>query len=136
MDNLNFQDIYAKLLDGKRLTLLFPSAESAESFRVKMSKYKTAQEELCAIVDIRVGSEGKVFSFKMIKNVNPVAEVHYKTSFEDKPKETYYEVIEIENQDDPLRLLATSDKEGGKVTFRLRQKFGIDEPKTAEEIQI
>jgi len=119
----------------------------------------------------------------MIKNVNPVAEVHYKTSFEDKPKETYYEVIEIEsprkykqawellkknrivilrcnhlvhnrivrmmrkekdedagfkiaNQDDPLRLLATSDKEGGKVTFRLRQKFGIDEPKTAEEIQI
>src|SRR5882672_1755679 len=97
MDNLNFQDIYAKLLDGKRLTLLFPSAESAESFRVKMSKYKTAQEELCAIVDIRVGSEGKVFSFKMIKNVNPVAEVHYKTSFEDKPKETYYEVIEIES---------------------------------------
>jgi len=33
----------------------------------------------------------------MIKNVNPVAEVHYKTSFEDKPKETYYEVIEIES---------------------------------------
>jgi len=44
--------------------------------------------------------------------------------------------FKIANQDDPLRLLATSDKEGGKVTFRLRQKFGIDEPKTAEEIQI
>jgi len=42
----------------------------------------------------------------------------------------------LANQDDPLRLLGTSDKEGGKVTFRLRQKFGIDEPKTAEEIQI
>jgi len=29
-----------------------------------MSKYKTAQEELCAIVDIRVGSEGKVLVLK------------------------------------------------------------------------
>jgi len=44
--------------------------------------------------------------------------------------------FKIANQMNPLRLLATSDKEGGKVTFRLRQKFGIDEPKTAEEIQI
>jgi len=64
MDNLNFQDIYAKLLDGKRLTLLFPSAESAESFRVKMSKYRLHKKNSVAIVDIRLGSEGKVFSFK------------------------------------------------------------------------
>jgi len=41
--------------------------------------------------------KAKFLVLKMIKNVNPVAEVHYKTSFEDKPKETYYEVIEIES---------------------------------------
>jgi len=44
--------------------------------------------------------------------------------------------FKIANQDDPLRLHAFCDKEGGKITFRLRQKFGIEDAKTAEEIQI
>lgn len=42
----------------------------------------------------------------------------------------------IANQEDPLRLLAFCDKEGGKITFKLKQRLGIERPKTAEEIQI
>lgn len=44
--------------------------------------------------------------------------------------------FKIANSHDPLRLHAFADKNGGKVTFKLKQKFGIDEAKTAEEIQI
>lgn len=42
----------------------------------------------------------------------------------------------IANQEDPLRLLAFCDKEGGKITFKLKQRLGIERAKTAEEIQI
>lgn len=91
MDNLTFQSIYAHLLDGKRLTLSFPSPEEAESFRVKMHKYKTAQEELCAIVDMKVGSENKKLKFFLD------IDTHYLIQFIERPIETRYEVLAIEN---------------------------------------
>lgn len=91
MESMNFQEIYAQLLDGKRLTLLFKSPESAENFRVKMAKYKTAQEDLCEIVDLKIGSEKKKLSFYLdMKD-------RYIISFAERPSETHYEVLEIEN---------------------------------------
>jgi len=94
MDSLTFQSIYAHLLEGKRLTLSFPSAETAETFRVKMAKYKTAQEELCAIVDMKVGSEEKKFSFYLDIGERSL---HYIAEFTKRPNETHYEVLAIEN---------------------------------------
>lgn len=44
--------------------------------------------------------------------------------------------FKIANSNDPLRLLAKADKESGKIVFKLKQKFGIEDAKTAEEIQI
>lgn len=44
--------------------------------------------------------------------------------------------FKIANSNDPLRLLAQADKESGKIVFKLKQKFGIEDAKTAEEIQI
>lgn len=93
MDLMTFQDIYAQLLDNKRITLVFPSAESAETFRVKMSKYKTIQEELCAIVDMKVGSEKKIFSFRENKNLGKYV---YQFQFREPPAETRYEILSVE----------------------------------------
>jgi len=42
----------------------------------------------------------------------------------------------LANQEDPLRLHAFCDKAGGKIVFKLKQRFGIESAKTAEEIQI
>lgn len=66
-----------------------------------MAKYKTAQEELCAIVDMKVGSEDKSFCFspprfgKYFEGSGTTVVIR-EVSFSERPRETKYEVIEIE----------------------------------------
>lgn len=93
---MTFQSIYTQLLDGKKLTISFLSSEEAEVFRVKMSKYKTAQEALVAVVDMKMGSENKFLSFLRQAPQQVVHGVVYIARFSERPPETHYHILAIE----------------------------------------
>lgn len=102
---MTFQAIYAQLLDGKKVTLAFKDPEEAESFRVKMSKYKKAEEDVAAVVDLKMGSENKIFSFQALGidkammlelDVLNSTDVYRVVSFSERRPETHYHILAIE----------------------------------------
>jgi len=95
MDSMTFQSIYTQLLDGKKLTISFLSPEEAEVFRVKMSRYKSAQEALVAVVDMKMGSENKYCRFHR-NGINSYGEEEYVVSFSERRAETHYHILAIE----------------------------------------
>jgi len=92
MDTLNLQAIYAKLLEGKKITLRFLDNEDAENFRTRMSRHKKIQEEVFAVVDMKAGTENKICSFK--KNIG--SPPNWTVYFSERPPEIQYTILAIE----------------------------------------
>lgn len=101
---MNIHEIYGVLFAGKTIKLHFASLTEAESFRIRLHKYKRAQEQVLIAADLLGDEEVTRLSFSLQKEFLEVngSLLEATVAFIAKKKEITYTVVVMPDETELL----------------------------------
>lgn len=96
---MNIHEIYNLLMAGKTLSLEFDGRREAEEFRIKVAKYKRAQDTQIIKLGMIEPHEKQVFSFTLQDQMPPLAPALATLVFKDKSITRQYTVKIIDEDE-------------------------------------